>query len=68
MDTLAMLRQEYLDAELFLCLGSDMLTSFTEWRDWQTILKSAALVVQSRTEGDDPAAGGGPRWSPMGGG
>ena len=53
-DTLAMLRREYPDAELFLCMGSDMLTSFTEWRDWQTILKSAALVVQSRTEGDDP--------------
>lgn len=52
-DTLAMLRGAYPGAELFLCLGSDMLTSFTEWHRWKEILQWAALVVQSRKAGDE---------------
>lgn len=50
--TLEMLRRRWPDAELYLCVGSDMLTSFTAWVRWQDILALATLVVQSRAGGD----------------
>lgn len=51
-ETLRMLREKYPDAQLYLSVGSDMLTSFTHWKQWQQILQMAVLVVQSRTPGD----------------
>lgn len=52
-NTLEMLREQYPQAELYLSVGSDMLTTFTTWRSWQHILQLAVLVVQSRSPGDE---------------
>lgn len=52
--TLEHLAQEYPGAELFLAVGSDMLTTFTQWYRWQDILSLATLVCTSRQEGDEP--------------
>ena len=51
-NTLRMLHSTYPDAQLYLTVGSDMLTSFRTWREWQSILQLATLVVESR-EADD---------------
>lgn len=51
--TLEMLQQKYPDAELYLSVGSDMLTTFTTWKEWQRLLQMAVLVVQSRRKGDN---------------
>ena len=53
--TLEMLRDAYPGAELYLCVGSDMLLTFTQWYRWQDMLAMAALVVESREAGDEPA-------------
>ena len=53
--TLEMLRGANPGAELYLCVGSDMLLSFDGWCRWEDILKLARLVVTSRNVGDDPA-------------
>lgn len=54
-NTLEMLREQNPGAALYLCVGSDMLNTFTEWNRWQDILRLAALVVQSRAPGDGSA-------------
>lgn len=54
-DTVEMLGRQYPGAQLFLCIGSDMLLTFREWRSWQRLLQSVTLVVQSRCPGDDAA-------------
>ena len=48
-------RRAYLGAELYLSVGSDMLLTFREWRNWRHILELATLVVESRQGGDAPA-------------
>ncbi len=53
--TLEMLRKTYPDAQLSLCIGSDMLFIFSAWYRWQDILKMAMLIVESREEGDLPS-------------
>lgn len=53
--TLEMLHRRWPEAELYLCVGSDMLTSFTQWMRWQDILALATLVVQSRAPGEGDA-------------
>ena len=53
--TLEMLRAQWPGAELYLSVGSDMLFTFREWYRWRDILQLAALVVQSRTDGDTTA-------------
>ena len=53
-NTLRMLHSTYPNAQLYLTVGSDMLTSFRTWREWQSILQLATLVVESR-EADDAA-------------
>ena len=50
-----MLRDAYPGAELYLCVGSDMLLTFAQWYRWQDMLAMAALVVESREAGDEPA-------------
>lgn len=54
-NTMRMLRQKYPGAHLYLAVGTDMLESFTQWREWQTLLRLATIVVQSRERGDDDA-------------
>ncbi|MGN0974698.1 MAG: nicotinate (nicotinamide) nucleotide adenylyltransferase [Gemmiger sp.] len=54
-NTLTMLHERYPDAHLYLTVGSDMLRTFTQWREWQRILRLATLVVQSREPGDAAA-------------
>ena len=51
--TVRMLEERYPGAEIFLSVGSDMLTTFTQWREWQSLLEKTTLVVQSRYNGDD---------------
>ena len=53
--TLEMLRGANPGAELYLCVGSDMLLSFDGWHRWQDILRIARVVVTSRDIGDAPA-------------
>ncbi len=52
-DTVNMLHNACPQAEIYLCIGSDMLLTFTEWRSWQQLLRRVTLVVQSRQRGDD---------------
>ena len=52
-DPVRMLEERYPGAEIFLSVGSDMLTTFTQWREWQSLLEKTTLVVQSRYNGDD---------------
>ena len=54
--TLAYFRRRYPDAELYLLVGSDMLRDFYTWREPETILSLAELVVCYR-EGDAPLKG-----------
>ncbi len=54
--TLGYFHRRYPDAELFLLLGSDMLHDFYSWREPETILSLAELVVCYR-EGDAPLKG-----------
>ncbi len=54
-NTLEMLHARHPGAQLYLCVGSDMLQTFTQWHRWREILALAALVVQSRQNGDAPA-------------
>lgn len=51
-DTVRMLESRYPGAEIFLSVGSDMLTTFPQWREWQSLLEKTTLVVQSRYSGD----------------
>ncbi|MDL2324658.1 nicotinate (nicotinamide) nucleotide adenylyltransferase [Ruminococcaceae bacterium OttesenSCG-928-A16] len=36
-------------AVIYLCIGSDMLLSFTTWHEWQQLLQLVVLVAQNRT-------------------
>lgn len=54
-DTVKMLEERYPGAAVYLCVGSDMLTTFTEWRAWRELLRRTVLVAQSRQPGDMPA-------------
>lgn len=53
-DTVAELAAMYPGAEIYLIIGTDMLTSFERWHDFEGILGGAALTVLSRDEGDQP--------------
>ena len=52
-DTIAQLREEYPDAELVLCMGSDAFTHFEEWKDIEKILQEASLAVFYRGKRSD---------------
>ncbi len=49
-DTVHELKKEFLDAQLFLLVGSDMFLTFRKWKDWQEILKNAILCTAARTD------------------
>lgn len=48
-DTLRTLNALYNDVRFYLVIGGDMVTSFTEWREYERILELAGLIVFSRT-------------------
>ncbi len=50
--TMRKLREYYPDAKIYFVMGSDMLTSFTKWYEWQEILTHCSLICVSRY-GDD---------------
>lgn len=49
-DTIATLKKEYPGDELFLIIGSDMLLSFHEWKQYKDIISLVTLCVASRSE------------------
>lgn len=49
-DTLGALKAQYPGAELTLLMGTDMFLGFSHWKQWETILKEAALGVFYRGE------------------
>lgn len=53
-DTIEELAREYPGAELWLVIGTDMLTSFERWHEFRSILAGAALAVLPRNEGELP--------------
>lgn len=54
-DTVAQIREQYPDAELFLLLGSDQLLTFQKWHAWSKITDEATVAAAARTWGDDAA-------------
>ena len=53
-DTVRELRACNPDAELYLVIGTDMLTTFEEWHDFRYLLEQVTLVALART-GDEHA-------------
>lgn len=53
-ETLRALTKCCADIRYTLLIGSDMLLTFDEWREWQEILRMAALCAVSREAGDLP--------------
>jgi nicotinate-nucleotide adenylyltransferase len=53
--TLAKLQKENPAAQLYLCIGGDMLLGFEGWYRWRWLLKAAVLVVAGRAPGTGPA-------------
>jgi nicotinate-nucleotide adenylyltransferase len=47
-DTVRELCIRYPSSELFLVIGSDMLMSFEQWRDWREILELCTVVAAAR--------------------
>lgn len=51
-DTLRGLLEQYPGAELYLLVGTDMLCSFEQWRDFEWILQSVTLAAVARCAGE----------------
>ena len=51
-ETLSRLKEEYVNADFYLVIGSDMLLSFNTWHEYQYILNNCTLAVVTRN-GDD---------------
>ncbi len=51
-DTVEALLYRYPGAEIFLCIGSDMLLSFTTWHRYRELLGLVTLVAHSRRQED----------------
>ena len=47
-DTLAELKQQFPERHLCLIIGMDAYNSFCSWHEWETILKTAHLIVMQR--------------------
>ena len=54
--TVGQIHEMYLDAKLYLLMGTDMFTSFLTWKNPEQILKQAKLAVMSRGEKGEAAA------------
>lgn len=50
--TVQWLKKCWPDADIYLCIGSDMLLTFKEWENYAELLQMTTLVVQSRTDED----------------
>lgn len=50
--TVQQLQTQYPGVKIYLCIGSDMLLSFTEWYNWRQLLQNVVLVVQNRRTQD----------------
>lgn len=48
LNTVEWLHTQKPNAKIALCIGSDMLLSFTSWHCWQQLLQQVTLVVQNR--------------------
>ena len=55
-DTLAALREQYPEAELWLLMGTDMFLSLHQWHEPEKILKLASVCAFGRTEADCEAS------------
>lgn len=53
-DTLTELTEQYPGDEFYLIIGSDMLSTFTQWYRWEDILKLAKVAAASREIGFVP--------------
>lgn len=51
--TFEQLLKMYHGAEFYLIIGSDMLETFTQWKNWQDILGMARVCAASRQKGHD---------------
>jgi nicotinate-nucleotide adenylyltransferase len=60
-DTLAHLRREYLDSELFLIVGSDLVDDLITWKRWAEIPALCTLAIAYRP-GEDSKAELAPGW------
>lgn len=54
-NTVEFLQSQYPGAVIFLCIGSDMLLTFTAWHRWKWLLHNVVLVAQSRQKADEEA-------------
>lgn len=50
-DTVEQLQTRYAGADFYLCIGGDMLASFTSWHRWRELLPMVTLVVAGRELG-----------------
>lgn len=50
--TVRYFKEKYPNDELFLLIGSDMLLTFDQWREYQEIMSKVTLAVISREDGD----------------
>lgn len=50
-ETLRELKKIYPDDEIYFIIGSDMLSTFTQWRCWEEILTLACICAASRENG-----------------
>ena len=55
-ETVAQVRNEYPDAEIFLLMGTDMFLSFPNWKHPEKILSQATLAVFGRGQKKEKAA------------
>ena len=51
-DTLRKLRRIFPTGEFYFIVGTDMLLTFDEWKQWRDILKLTYLVASGRNEGE----------------
>lgn len=51
-DTIAQLRADYPEAELCFLIGTDMLETFTQWHEFEAILRDVTLVAMAREENE----------------
>ncbi len=47
-DTIRSVMEEYNDANIYLIIGSDVLSSLNEWKDYNNIISSCNIIVLSR--------------------
>lgn len=51
-DTVRALREQYLNDELFLCMGTDMFETFSTWRQPDVIASMATVAMAHRVDAD----------------